>query len=172
MARRRSDTPTRSDVTAEVERRGAEMQEQAEEVETKVADLETERRTLDELDRSGTSDGVDEVDGSIERARDASGSEFDQESETLDQQHAEAEEHEQQLDQRGEAASADRERIAGGRDQVHSDAAGSELAAAEEAAQRDIDFLAESEHKAEEARRNSVERHNDHAQRAGAARSS
>jgi len=172
MARRRSDTPARNDVTAEVERHRTEMQEQAEVAETKVADLEAERQTLDELDRGGTSDGADEADQSIEQARDASGAEFEQESEVLDQQHAEAEEYEQELDQRGETASADRERIAGGRDQVRSDAAGSELAAAEEAAQRDTDFLAESEQNAEEARGESVERHNDHVQRASAARSS
>lgn len=172
MARRRSDTPTCSDVTAEVERHRTEMQEQAEVAETKVADLEVERQTLEELDRGGTSDGADEADQSIEQARDTSGAEFDQESEILDQQHAEAEEYEQELDQRGETASGDREKIAGGRDQVSSDAAGGELAAAEDAAQRDIDFLAESEQNAEESRRESVERHNDHVQRAGAARSS
>lgn len=172
MTRSRSDTSTRSEVTDTIDNHRSEMDDQAEVIEERVEDLEIEHQTLAELEGGGTSEGVDAAEACIEQARETSGGEFDDESDVLSERQAETQEYGEELDDRSEVASADRERITTGRDQVHSDAAGNDLAAAEAAAQEDIEFLEESESIALEAREESERLHDEHMNRATSARSS
>ena len=63
-----------------------------------------------------------------------------------------------------------RERISGAKDGLHSDPAKNELAAAEASAERDIEFLKESERDAKDARRESQRIQSERQGRADAAR--
>lgn len=172
MERRRGDAPTRSDVQETIDVHRTEMDERSDAVQEKVEDLEVERRTLEELERGGTADGAEEADRNIEQAQEASGGEFAEESEALEQKQGEVKEYEEELDDREGVAASDRERIVEGRNEVSSDASRNELAEAEAAAEADIEFLDENEQAARDAREQSEQLHEEHVRRAAAAKSS
>jgi len=169
---RRSDTPTRSEVTEKVEKHQDDMNDKAEDVEETVSDIETVRDTLDSLDLGGTSEGADEVEGAIEGAEDVGVSEFEEESQELEQIQGETEEHEGELGERSGTTSSDMEKISDASSQIHSDAAGSELAKAEDNARNDIEFLDDQADRAQSAREESQRLHNEHQARVSSGRRS
>lgn len=169
MARRKS--LERSGVTDTVEKRKSEMQETGERIEENTEDVEITRETLDSLE-GGTQEGADQIDQHIEEAQDASVQEFEDNTNDLEQIQGETEEYEGELKENTDTLTSDVDRISGARDQLHSDAAGSELDEARSAAEQDIEFLQEHEQRAKDARDESQRLHEEHRNRVDAARRS
>lgn len=165
---RRSDTPTRGEVTEQVEKHQEDLREKADDVEETVADVGTVRQTLDALELAGTSEAGDAVEQSIEGAEGVSTNEFNQESQELDQIEGETEEHEEELGERSDTTSSDLGKISDASGRINSDAANGELVKAKEAAMRDIEFLGDQAKRAQEAREESRRLHEGHQSRISA----
>jgi hypothetical protein len=172
MARRRSDAPTRSEITEKVEKHETDMEEKTGEIEETVSDVETERDTLESLDLDGTAETAEEVEQAIEGAQDVSAEEFDTESGELEETHNETEEHEEELQERSDTTSSDLGKISDASAKIHSDSANGELIVAKESAMRDIEFLDDEAKQSEDAREQSQRLHEEHERRVSAARGS
>jgi len=170
--RGRGDACSRTEVESTVEGHKDSMNEKGEEIEETVCDVEVERQTLDDLELGGTTEGADTVEQSIESAQETSVGEFEGQSGELEQVHGEAEEYEGELHERSDTTSSDMDKISEATGQIHSDGPKSELDAARDAAQEDIDFLDEMEQNDQEARTESQSLHEDHKGRVDSARSS
>jgi hypothetical protein len=171
MARRRSDAPARCEVESTVEGHRTDMQEKADEIEETVLDVETEGKTLDEIELSGTAEGADEVEQNIESAQDVSVGEFEEESQELEDIHEQTEEYEGELHERADTTTEDAGKIAEASGQIHSDAPKSELDAARKSAEQDVEFLTGHEEAAQDARQESQQLQDDHRNRVDTARS-
>ena len=156
---RRSDVPTRGEVTEKVEKHGTDMREKMDEIEETVEDVETVRQTLEELDLGGTSEGSDAVEQAVEGAEDVSVEEFDEESGELEEIQRETEEHEDELDERSDTASSDLGKISDASGRIESDATNGKLVEAKESAIREIEFLSEQAQRARDAREESRRAH-------------
>lgn len=165
---RRSDVPTRGEITDKVDKHETDMHDKADEIEETVEDVETVRQTLEELDLGGTAEGGDAVEQAIEGAEDVSVSEFDEESQELEQIEGEDEEHEHELEERSDTTSSDLGKISDASGRIHSDAANNELIEAKESALRDIEFLSDQAKRAQEAREESRRIHEEHVGRVDA----
>ena len=172
MARRRSDAPTRGEITEKVEKHEADMEEKAEDVEETVEDTELEHETLEGLELDGTAEAAEEVEQAIEGAQDVSTQEFDAESGELEEVHSETEEHEEDLQERSATTSSDLGKISDASGKIHSDSANSELIEAKESAVRDIEFLDDQAKQSQDARDQSQRLHEEHQRRVNTARSS
>jgi hypothetical protein len=169
--RTRREKPERGKVTEQVESKQTDMRERANQIEEHVADTETARETLEQLE-GGTQDGADEVTQSVEAAREVSVGEFEQDSEELERVHSESQEFEGELREHADDATSDVEKISDASGQIHSESVGQELGRAREAAERDVEFLKEHEERAVEAREESQRVHEEHRDRGDAARGS
>ena len=169
MRKRRTDAPSRSDVTKTVDDRKTEFDEKTDALEKHADDAETERETLESLDLTGTSDAAEAVEQAVEAAQETSVREFEEDGEALEKVQSEGEEFEGELRERTDAASSDMDKIADGENRLHSDEAKNELEKAKMETQRDIEFLDEQEREAQEARQESERLHNEQRARIQAA---
>lgn len=169
---KRSDVPTRGEISETVERHQQEMHERSEEVEKTVDDVETVRQTLENLDLGGTSEGSEAIEGAIDAAEDAGVGEFKEESEGLEQVELKSEEHEGEIHERSDTTSADLGKISDASGRLHGDAANRELVDAKEEALRDVEFLKEQAARAEDARNESRQLHEEHERRVQSGRGS
>jgi len=141
--RKRRDVPTRGEVSEKIDRSRADMDEKEEELDTIAGDVETVRQTLESLDGGGTVDGRDAVEAAVENADDVAVDAFDEQDEGLEEVQSENEEFEGELDERSDVSESDLDKLADAGSRIETDGAASELAKAEEAAQRDVEFLEE-----------------------------
>ena len=162
---RRGEGVSRNEVTEKVARHREGLQETAKKIEQTVSDLETIRKTLEELDLGGTSEAADEVERGVEGAEDTTVHEFGQESGQLEEVHRDSEEHEAELQERSDRASSDLGRISDASGRIVTDAANRELIPAKEAALRDVEFLSENAKRARDAREESRRLHDEHDRR-------
>ena len=168
---RRSENPSRAEVSETVERYDRDMDEAGDEIEKSVEDTEVERQVLDELDFGGSSEGADEVEGAILDSQEVSVGEFEEGSAALEGIQQEADDNREELEERSERVASDAERIRASSSELHSDAATRELDHAERAAEEDGEFFRSGESEAKEGIEKSERRHNEHDQRINAARS-
>lgn len=152
---RRSDTPSRSEVTEKVDRHRDELREKSDEMEDTVSDIETVRETLESLDLGGSAEAADSIEQSVEGAEDVSVGEFEEEATELDRTQGETEEHESELGERSDVTSRDLGKLSDASGRLHSDAADRELIAAKESALMDIEFLSDHARRAQDAREES-----------------
>ena len=82
---RRSDAPSRSEITERIDKTREDMQETEQEMDTTVCDIETIRGTLDALEGGGTAEGGDEVESLIESAENETVDVFDGQDADLEQ---------------------------------------------------------------------------------------
>ena len=154
MARRR-DVPTRGEVTERTDKNRDDMREQEEQLETTADDIETIRQTLEDLDFSGTAEGANEVEASIERADDVTVGVFDEHDGNLEEVQSESEEHEGELQERADVSESDLGKISDASARIETDEAVGELVKAKEGALKDVEFLSDQEKRACEAREES-----------------
>jgi len=152
---RRSDVPTRSEVTEKIDTTKSEMEAKETDLDKIASDVETVRRTREQLDFGGTAEGSDEVESSIESAEDVTTEVFDKEGESLDQIQTRNEEFEGKLQDHHESSESDLGKISDTRAKIDTKKSVNELTKVEEAARRDIDFLAEGIRRASDAREQS-----------------
>ena len=160
--RKRSDTPTRSEVTETVDSHKEEMDDKTVELDTIATDTETVRETLDSLDFSGTSEGTDEVESSIEQAEDVTVEIFEQEDENLEQMQGETEEYENELQERSDSSESDMGKISDAGSKIETPDTVTELDKAREAVANDIEFLDDQNEKAQGAREETEELQQQH----------
>lgn len=149
--RRKTDTPTRGEVTERVEKNKEDMTEKVEELDTIATDTETVRETLENLDFDGTVEGVDAVEAAVEQAEDVTVEIFDGEDQSLEEIQSEAEEHEGELEGRSDSSESDYEKVSEATDQVATADTMEELGRAKAEIRDDIDFLNEQNETAKEA---------------------
>ena len=131
------------------------MTEKGEDMDKSVSDVETVRQTLESLDLAGTAEAADAVEQSIQGAEGVSVGEFDEKATELEGIHQEGQEHESELQERSDSTSADLGRISDASGRINSDAANNELVAAKESGVRDMEFLEDNLHQAQDAREES-----------------
>jgi len=139
--RKRSDTPSRGEITETREGQEERMSEGKEKLNVTSEDMDTVCDTLDGLNGDGSSEGVELATSSIERAQDVTAEVFDQESEEVDEVCGEAEEYQQDLQERCDSTQADLGKISDASGRIQTDEAANELGRAEEACVEDMEFL-------------------------------
>ena len=167
---KRSDVPTRSDVTETVERHHNDMQESADEIEKVVEDIETVGETLESLDLAGTAEGSEEVEQSIDTAKEVTVEVYEHEDEQLEQLQSETDEHAQELDERSDTTEADLGRISDASGRLNTQDTSNELIQAKEAAIHDLEFLRDQAQRAQDARAESDHRQEEQRSRVNAGR--
>lgn len=168
MARRRSDAPSRGEISEKVETHEKALQDKGEDIEETVCDVETERDTLDDLELEGTAEAAEAVEQAIEGARGVSVQEFDTKSDDLEGLQDDVQGEEDDLHERSDTTATDLGKISDASGKIHSDAANGQLVGAKDAAMRDIDFLNDAEKRAKDAREESDRNHQAHRQRVDA----
>ena len=163
--KRKTDTPTRSEVTERVEKNNDEMEEKVEELDTIATDTETVRETLDALDFEGTAEAIDEVEGAIEQAEDVTIEKCDEEDEVLEEVQDETEDHENELQERSDSSQMDLGKISDASGRIETDDTVNELINAKEGVLKDIDFIDEHQQIAKEARDESERLQKEHQNR-------
>lgn len=153
--KRHKDAPSRHELTEHGEGLEKEMEKQEVLLDRIVSDVETVRQTLENLDFSGTSEGTDEIERSIEGAENVTVQEFDREDESLEEIQADNEEFERGLQDRHGASESDLGKISDSKTSIETKETIDKLTEAREAAERDIDFLTEQIERARSAMENS-----------------
>ena len=160
--RKRSDTPTRSEVAETVDKHKEDMSEKVEELDTIATDTETVRDTLEALDFEGTADGADEVETAIEQAEDVTVEIFDREDENLEEIQGDTEEYEGQLHERTDSSESDLDKVSDAAGKIETQEAVGELENAKAAVSSDIEFLQEQDETAKQAREENEQLQQEH----------
>jgi len=150
--RKKTDTPTRNEVTERVEKNKEEMEERVEQLDTIATDSETVRETLDALDFEGTADASDEVEGAIEQAEEVTIEAFENTDENLEEAQSETEDHESELQDRSDSAQMDLGKISDASGQIETQETISDLADVKTANLGEMDFLKDNNQKGVDAR--------------------
>lgn len=152
---KRRDIPTRHDLTEHVNENETAMDEKERNLDQVASDVETVRRTLENLDLGGTSEGSEALEKSIENAEDVTEKEFDREDEELERIQSENKEFEGELQDRRGSSESDVGKISDASSRIETNETVKELERAKEAGLRDIDFLVEQIDRARGARERS-----------------
>jgi len=167
---RTRDVPSRHDVEEKIDNTSDAMKEKETDMEQTVSDIETIRGTLESLDFSGTMEGSEEVEASINQADDVTVDEFDRQDGEVDDLQKESTEHEGELQERTEAGETDLGKLSDASGQIETPEAINELVQAKEGALRDIEFLKGQDDRAREAREENERVQQDQQNRARAGR--
>jgi uncharacterized phage infection (PIP) family protein YhgE len=160
----------RSEVTERLDTHREDAKEKADQLEEPVTDSETERNVRDAVELSGTDEGAEQFEQHMEQAQEASQSEFDEESQDLEEVHEQIQEYEGEMHERSDSAAADADRVEEGLGKLNRDAARGQLEGARDSLQSDIEFLNDYEQRAQEAREESQRLHEEQHRRIEAAR--
>lgn len=155
--KRKSDSPTRGEVTEKVERHKDDMTEKVEGLDIIASDTETVRETLENLDFEGTAEGQDRVQESVEQAENISIDIFDTTDDTLETIQSETEEYESELEERTDSLDSDADKVAEAIDRISTEETNKELEQTRQEIREDEDFLADQEEIAKQAREENEE---------------
>ena len=150
--RKKTDAPTRNEVTERVGKNDDEMKEGGEQLNIITIDTETVRETLESLDFEGTVDATDEVEGAIEQAEEVTVEAFENTDEILEEAQSETEDHENELQERSDSGQMDLGKISDASGRIETKDTVNELVNAKEGVLKDIDFIDEHEQRAKDAR--------------------
>jgi hypothetical protein len=152
---RHKDVPTRHELSDQIQEHDNGMETKEIDLDKIASDVETVRGTLENLDFSGTSEGAEEVERSIEAAEDVTVQEFDKEDEELEQLQSESQEFEDGIQDRRESSESDIGKITDAAVKIETKETVNQLEKAKEAALRDMEFLSEQIERARSAREKS-----------------
>jgi hypothetical protein len=150
--RKKTDTPTRNEITERVEKNKDEMEERVEQLDTIATDTETVRETLEALDFEGTADASDEIEGAIEQAEEVTIEAFENTDDNLEESQNETEDHEEELQERSDSTQMDLGKISDASGRIETKDTVNELVNAKEGALKDIEFIDEHQQRAKDAR--------------------
>ena len=154
MARRKGFM-ARHEVSEKIERSKKEMDCKEINLDKIASDVETVRRTLDNLDFGGTIEGSEQVENAIENAEDVTTDVFDREDDGLEKAQKDIEGFEGEITEHHKSSESDLGRISESKSRIGTKETVHELEAAKEVAVRDIDFLIKQIERAREAREKS-----------------
>jgi len=163
--RKKTDTPTRNEVTERVEKNKDEMEKNVEQLDAIASDSEVVEKTLLELDLDGTAEGTADVESSIEEAGNVTRDVFQQKDENLEEMQSETEDHENELQERTDSAQMDLGKISDASGRIETKDTVNELAEAKESALKDIEFIDEHQQRAKDARAESERLQQEHRSR-------
>lgn len=138
---RRGEAPTRREATERADKNARDLREGEQNLEKATEDIETVAGTLEDLNLGGTEEGADEAKGHVERAQDIAGEKFDEDDAQVEGVQQEGQEHEEELTERAEDSTADRERLQEGQSQLNSPEGSDEMERGKEVIEGDIEFL-------------------------------
>ena len=148
---RRSDAPSRGEITERIDKTREDLQEAEQEMDTTVCDIETIRGTLEGLEGGGTAEGGDEVESLIESAESETVDVFDEQDGDLEQLQQDGEEYQGELQEHSEVAESDLGKLSDASAQIETAVALDEFRGAKESSMRDIDFLEEQRTRSQDA---------------------
>jgi len=154
---RRGNSTTRGEVSETVKEHEVGMREKEEDLDVLATDAETVRDTLDSLDFSGTSEGVDAVEAEIEEADNVTVEIFEREDDSLESIQGDSEEYQNELQGRNDSDELDLGKISDAAGRVTTQETVGKLADAKNAVSEDMDFLKNEIDQANEARQQSEE---------------
>ena len=163
--RKKTDTPTRNEVTERVEKNKDEMEKNVEQLDTIASDSELVEKTLSELDLDGTAEGTADVESSIEEAGNVTRDVFEQKDEVLEEVQSETEDHESELQERSDSAQMDLGKISDASGRIETKDTANALVDAKENALKDTEFLDEHQQRAKDARAESERLQQEHRSR-------
>ncbi len=131
----------REDVREDVRKTDNEIQKTQEGLGRERDDIVVTRETLEQIEGGGTEEGAAEVFESVEKAEEAATELFDEDSETLEQTHAEGQESAEDLEEGSESVERDVETIRDAAGRVNTRENLRELEEALDRARNDKDFL-------------------------------
>ncbi len=152
---KRSDTPSRGEVSGTVEKHETDMRQKEEDLDVLATDAETVRDTLDSLDFDGTSEGGDSVEAEIEEADNVTVEIFEREDESLESIQGDSEDYQNDLQGRTDSDELDLGKISDAAGRVSTQETVSKLADAKNAVSEDMDFLKDEIEQANEAKEES-----------------
>ena len=152
---RRKDVPTRHEVTEKIETNKKEMEGMETDLDKIASDVETVRKTIEDLDFGGTAEGSEQVESSIRSAEDMTTEVFDKEDESLEQIQTDNEEFEGKIEDHRGSSESDLGKISDSSAKIETKETINEMVKTKEAVLRDINFLAEQITRASDARKES-----------------
>lgn len=144
------EVPTRGEVEERIETDKEKMEKGEELIEDDVSDIETIRKTLEELNFEGTKEDVEQVEGHIEGSEEVAIEKFEGDDEELEQSHDEAKEFEEEIEGRKDSSHADLGKISDASAEFKTQEALGEFEKVKEAAMNGIEFLEGEQKKARE----------------------
>jgi hypothetical protein len=120
-----------------------------------ASDVETVRKTIEQLNFHGTSEASEEVESSIKSAEDVTKDAFDKKDESLEQTQKDNQEHEGDLQDRRGSSESGLGKISDSSARIETKETINELVKAKEAVLRDIDFFIDQIKRASDARKES-----------------
>lgn len=153
MARRKKILGRR-EIENRVEKAGKEMEEKEDVLEKDVSDVETTRKTLDELE-GGTSEGFEQVESSIRNAENITTEAFEKEDQELDHIKKDSEEFGKEIQEGKKAAETDLTKMHDATAEFKTKEPEKEFQRAKEQASMDISVLKEHEERERRAREKS-----------------
>jgi len=150
--RRKSDTPSRSEVTETIEKHKSDMSEKTDKLDIIASDKETVVDTQNHLDFGGTQEGSDAVETILGEAEDVTVEIFSQENEGLEEIQTDADEYRDGLQENSDSVESDLGKISDAGGQIETKETVDKLKDAETSVSEDRDFLKEQMDRAKEAR--------------------
>lgn len=154
MARHKSFM-TRHEVSEKIESGKKDMDGREINLEKIASDVDTVRRTLENLDFGGTIEGSEQVEHAIERAENVTTDVFSREDEGLEKAQKDIEGFEREIRDHQKTSESDLNKVSETKSRIKTKETVHELEAAREVAVRDIDFLIKQIERAREAREKS-----------------
>lgn len=146
---------TRHEMSEKIDRSKKDMGGREINLDKIASDVETVRRTLENLDFGGTIEGSEQVENAIEKAEDVTSDVFAKEDEGLEKAQKDIEGFEGEIRDHHKSSESDLGRISESKNRIETKETVHELEAAREVAVRDIDFLIKQIERAREARERS-----------------
>ena len=152
---RSSDMSTRDELKERVETSREDMEKKEVDLDRIVSDLETARRTIEQLDFGGTKEGVEELEKAIERAEDVTVEVFGQEDEELERIQSDNKEFEGEVQDSHNSSESDLQKVSDVSAGIETQETANELEKAKTTILEDMDFLSEQIRRARDSRENS-----------------
>jgi hypothetical protein len=153
----RKDLSSRREVTERIEKSKIDMEEKEVDLEKVAADVETVRQTIEKLDFGGTTEGVEQLEKSIESAENITTEVFEREDEDLEKMQSENQEYEGEITEHRDISEANLGKISDSSAKIETEETVNELIQTKEAVLKDIDFIRDSISRISDARKRSDE---------------
>jgi len=151
---KRKNLLSRGEMKERVEKAGQDMNEKEDTLEKDTADIETVRKTLEELE-GGTTEGFEQVESSIEDAEHVTTEAFEREDQELDGIQEDSEEFGKEIHEGQESSESDLAKISNASAEFKTSEPDKGFLKAKEQALRDIDVLKEHGDQEKDARQKS-----------------
>ena len=142
--KKRTDLLSRNDIKERVEKVAQDMTEKENILEDDVADIETIRKTLENLE-GGTSEGFEQIEEAIENAENVTADAFEKEDENLEQIQNESQQFGTEIQDTQKKSESDLAKISDASAEFKTEEPNRDFLQAKEEALRDIDLLKEQD---------------------------